>query len=476
MNVAAVRAEQVATLYRQSVPVLLANVANAIIVSAVLWSSANHDFLVVWTVAMAVMTLGRLVLHQLYRRSRPGPDQAETWGRRYAAGSLAAGVLWGTAAAVLFDPSRPIAPTMIAFVIGGMAASAAGTIACYLPAFAAFFIPSVAPLAVRMFSIGHPLYLGMGFMTVVFGVAVNVIARNTNRALATAFRLRFENEGLVERLSNAQLTLEESNQTLERRVVERSAELERQGEALRNAQRMETVGRLAGGIAHDFNNILTVVLANAGQMLRERDLSDPNRAALEDVRGAANHGAELVRQLLAFSRRQQSSPRALDVNRVVRETQRLLARLLGDAIALEVAAAPGPLFVHADAVQLEQVLLNLVSNARDATSGGGKVTVATGAEEVAAGHAVLAPGRYVRLSVTDTGCGMDAETRRRAFDPFFSTKGLGRGTGLGLATVHGIVTQSRGSVEVESQPGQGARFDILLPRVDGDEAPLEGGV
>jgi signal transduction histidine kinase len=160
----------------------------------------------------------------------------------------------------------------------------------------------------------------------------------------------------------------------------------------------------------------------------------------------------------------------------VRETQRLLARLLGDAIALEVAAAPGPLFVHADAVQLEQVLLNLVSNARDATSGGGKVTVATGAEEVAAGHAVLAPGRYVRLSVTDTGCGMDAETRRRAFDPFFSTKGLGRGTGLGLATVHGIVTQSRGSVEVESQPGQGARFDILLPRVDGDEAPLEGGV
>jgi two-component system cell cycle sensor histidine kinase/response regulator CckA len=468
----AVRAEQVATLYKQSAPVLLANLVNALIVSATLWSSASHGFLLTWTAAMAVMTLVRLVLRRQYWRSRPGLDQALVWGQRYTVGSLSAGVLWGTAAAVLFDPTRPIAPVMITFVIGGMGASAAGTISCYMPAFLAYLIPSVAPLAIRMLGIGQPLYLGMGAMTLVYGGAISAVARITNRALTMAFRLRFENESLVERLSGAQLTLEESNQTLERRVLERSAELERQAEALRNAQRMEAVGRLAGGIAHDFNNLLTVVLANAGQLLREKDLSPINRTALEDVRGAANRGADLVRQLLAFSRRQRTSPRALDLNHVVRETERLLARLLGESIDLKVETSPAALIVRADAIQLEQVILNLITNARDAMPTGGKVTLSTGDETVAPGHPVLAPGPYVRLSVSDTGSGMDIETQRRAFDPFFTTKGLSRGTGLGLATVHGIVTQSGGHVEVQSQPGQGTRFDVLLPRVEGEEAEV----
>jgi two-component system cell cycle sensor histidine kinase/response regulator CckA len=466
----AVRSEQVATLYRQSGPVLLANVVNAIVVSAVLWSSASHPFLVGWTIAMAVMTLARILLHRGYWRSRPDADAALAWGRRFVVGSLTAGVLWGMAAAVLFDPGRPAASILITFVIGGMGASAAGTISCYMPAFVAYLIPSVAPLAARMLEVGTPLYLGMGAMVLVYGGAISAVARNTHRALVMAFRLRFENENLVERLSNAQLTLEQSNQTLERRVLERSAELERQGEALRNAQRMEAVGRLAGGIAHDFNNLLTVVLANAGQLLREQGMSAANRAALEDVRGAADRGADLVRQLLAFSRRQRTSPRALDLNRVVRDTERLLARLLGESIALEVTTASGALIVHADAVQLEQVILNLVTNARDAMPAGGKLSLTTALAEVATGHGVLTPGSYVRLSVTDTGTGMDLETLQRAFDPFFTTKGLSRGSGLGLATVHGIVTQSGGHVEVHSQPGQGARFDVFLPRVEGLEA------
>jgi two-component system cell cycle sensor histidine kinase/response regulator CckA len=232
---------------------------------------------------------------------------------------------------------------------------------------------------------------------------------------------------------------------------------------------MEAVGRLAGGIAHDFNNLLTVVLANAGQLLREKELSPANRTALEDVRGAASRGAELVRQLLTFSRRQRTSPRALDLNRVVRETERLLARLLGESIDLEVVTPELALVVRADAIQLEQVILNLVTNARDAMPRGGKVTLATGPEMVPPGHPVLTSGHYARLSVSDTGSGMDAETLRRAFDPFFTTKGLSRGTGLGLATVHGIVSQSGGHVEVKSRPGQGTRFDVLLPRAEGPE-------
>jgi two-component system cell cycle sensor histidine kinase/response regulator CckA len=470
MTGAAVRAEQIATLYRQSVPVLLSNVVNAAIVSATVWGEEHRRFLICWTAAMATMTLARIQLRRRYWACKPGPDQAVRWGRRYVAGSTVAGLLWGGAALVLFDPARPLSQMIVTFVIGGMGAGAAGTISCYLPAFFAYLIPSVAPLALRMFLLAQPLYLGMGTMTIVYGVAIAAVARITNRALSVAFRLRFENEGLVDRLSGAQLTLEESNQTLERRVAERSQELERQGEALRNAQRMEAVGRLAGGIAHDFNNLLTIMLANVTKLLRDDGLAPVNRTALEDVRGAASRGAALVRQLLTFSRQQRTTPRTLDLNRVVGEIERLLSRLVGEQIELAVTVDPEPLLVRADASQLEQVLVNLVTNARDAMPHGGKVTIATGSVEIGASDPRLPPGPWALITVSDTGSGMDAETQRRAFDPFFTTKGVGRGTGLGLATVHGIVHQNGGHVAVRSEPGQGTRFEIHLPRLRAREA------
>jgi signal transduction histidine kinase/ActR/RegA family two-component response regulator len=463
MTADAVRAEQIVTLYRQSVPVLLANVLNAAIVSATLWSAASHPFLLVWTATMALMTLIRIWLRRSYWRSQPSAAEAPRWGTFYVIGSLTAGILWGTAAVVLFDVARPVSQVLIAFVIGGMGAGAAGTISCYPPAFLVYLIPSVLPMAVRMFGMGQPLYLAMGTMSVIYGVAISAVARISNRALTAAFRLRFENEVLVQRLSTTQLTLEESNHTLERRVAERSQELERQAEALRNAQRMETVGRLAGGIAHDFNNLLTVVLANASKLVRDDQLPPTAKAALEDVRGAATRGADLVRQLLTFSRRQRTVPRTLDLNRVVRDIQRLLARLLGERIDLSVVTAQEPLLVSADASQLEQVVVNLATNARDAISGGGKVTICTSPTIIEDGHPVLAPGGYAVLSVIDTGTGMDAQTLRQAFDPFFTTKEPGQGTGLGLATVHGIVQQSGGHVAVTSQPGEGSRFDVHLP-------------
>jgi two-component system cell cycle sensor histidine kinase/response regulator CckA len=462
---AAVRAEQIATLYRQSAPVLLSNVLNAVIVSATQWEAASRSFLTWWVLAMALMTAARIGLRHRYWQRRPGPEQAARWGTLSVLGSLSAGILWGTAAAVLFDPARPSSQILITFVIGGMGAGAAGTISCYPPAFVAYLVPSVAPLALRMFSLGHPLYLGMGMMTLVYFLAIAAVARITNRALTTAFRLRFENEILVERLSTAQLSLEETNQSLEQRVAERSLELERQGQALRDAQRMEAVGRLAGGIAHDFNNLLTIVLANISKLLRDEDQASPGRAALEDVRGAATRGAELVRQLLTFSRRQRAVPRVLDLNRTVAEVQRLLAHLLGERIELAVSTAAGPLLVNADASQLEQVVINLATNARDAMPEGGKVTITTAVAPVGQAHPLLAPGTYALLSVSDTGQGMDAETQRRAFDPFFTTKALGKGTGLGLATVHGIVHQNGGQIAIHSTPGRGTCFEVYLPVV-----------
>ena len=255
------------------------------------------------------------------------------------------------------------------------------------------------------------------------------------------------------------------------RDVTASKQLEAQ---LRQAQKMEAVGLLAGGIAHDFNNLLTVITAY-GQLLRvEFADGDERREEVEEVLKAAARGAELTRQLLAFGRKQVLRPRVVDVNGVVAGVRPMLARLLGADATLDTRLAPSLSRVEADPGQLEQVLLNLTANAGDAMPGGGRVTIETSDVELdaAAVRALpgLAPGRYVLVSVSDTGVGMDEATRLRVFEPFFTTKGTGKGSGLGLATVYGIVKQSGGAVTVRSAPGEGTTFEIYLPR-----AAREGG-
>jgi signal transduction histidine kinase/ActR/RegA family two-component response regulator len=463
MSNGAVRAEQIRTLYEQSRPVLLANVLNALIVSATLWQAGPRPFLVVWSVTMALMALVRLEVRRRYRLSGPGPERAGRWGAYFVMGSAGAGLLWGAAAAVLFDRAGALSQILVTFVVGGMGAAAAGTLAWHLPAFWAFLVPALIPLVVRTFAIGDRLHVGMGVIIVVYTVGISFVARITHRAVTQAVRLRFDNEALLARLSLAQQTLEETNRSLERRVLERTEALERQGEALRHAQRMESIGRLAGGVAHDFNNLLTVVLANASMLLRGSTLRPPNRIAVEEMRGAAERGANLVRQLLAFSRRQKLAPRVLDLNKLVTDMERLLQRLIGDNLALEVTLAPMPALVKADSGQLEQVIINLATNARDAMPSGGRLAIETMLVAVE-GDAAVPAGSYVVLEVSDSGIGMDLETRRRAFEPFFTTKEVGQGVGLGLATVYGVVDQSGGRVLVDSQPGKGSRFKVYLPR------------
>jgi PAS domain S-box-containing protein len=253
-----------------------------------------------------------------------------------------------------------------------------------------------------------------------------------------------------------------------RRRAERA--LRESEERLRQGQRMEAVGRLAGGIAHDFNNVLTAIRSYSEFLLEDLDVRDPHRGDVEEINKAANRAAALTRQLLAFSRQQVLKPRALDLNATVGELAPMLGRLLGSDIRLETRLAPTLGVVLADPGQLEQVLVNLVVNARDAMPEGGALTVETGNVVLDAGDAhrdaTLTPGPYVMLAVSDTGIGMDRETKSRVFDPFFTTKDVGKGTGLGLATVYGIVKQSGGYVWVYSEPGQGTTFKIYLPRVD----------
>jgi two-component system, cell cycle sensor histidine kinase and response regulator CckA len=242
-------------------------------------------------------------------------------------------------------------------------------------------------------------------------------------------------------------------------------------ETLQQAQRMEAIGQLTGGIAHDFNNILAAILANSHFLLEALGKDDARRQDAEEIRLAAERAASLTRQLLAFSRRQVLRPAIVDLNTSVAGIQKMLCRLIGEDITLTVTPACDLGTVRVDVGQIEQVIMNLAVNARDAMPKGGRLSIETsnvdlGAEYVA-GHPPVEPGRYVALTVTDTGLGMDAETKRRLFEPFFTTKELGKGTGLGLSTCYGIVKQSGGHIWVYSELGQGTVFKIYLPRVDG---------
>ena len=238
---------------------------------------------------------------------------------------------------------------------------------------------------------------------------------------------------------------------------------------LHQAQKMKAVGQLAGGIAHDFNNLLTVILGY-GEVVRSQLPDDhPLRPEIDEIQKAGERAAALTRQLLAFSRRQVLLPRLLDVNKVVSDVEKMLRRLIGEDVDLRTVCDPTAARIKADPGQLEQVLVNLAVNARDAMPGGGMLTIETGNVEFDEGlleHAAMQPGSYVMLSVSDTGLGMDAETKARIFEPFFTTKEQGKGTGLGLATIYGIVKQSGGFIWVYSEPRHGTTFKIYFPRVD----------
>ena len=246
----------------------------------------------------------------------------------------------------------------------------------------------------------------------------------------------------------------------------------------RQAQKMEAVGRLAGGIAHDFNNLLTAMIGYAEILRDQVDPADPRRNSVDEVCRAAERASTLTRQLLAFSRKPIGQPQVLDLNEVVRGFQQMLRRLIGEHIELRTAPAASSSRVRVNPGQIEQVIMNLAINGRDAMATGGTLTIETANVELddtyTRTHATVGAGPYVVLAVSDTGCGMSAEVKAHLFEPFFTTKAPGKGSGLGLATVYGIVQQNRGHIFVYSEPGSGSTFKIYLPRVDGEEPAAAG--
>jgi two-component system cell cycle sensor histidine kinase/response regulator CckA len=244
-------------------------------------------------------------------------------------------------------------------------------------------------------------------------------------------------------------------------------ELRRLEQALRQAQKMEAVGRLAGGIAHDFNNLLTIILGYAELLQARQDVPEQVGLDAGEIAKAAGSAASLTRQLLAFSRRSMLDPKVIDLNHVIEHVHSLIQRLIGPDISLDMRLAANVRRVRADPGHLEQVIMNLAANARDAMPSGGKLTIETGNvtldERYVAEHPGAALGEHVMIAISDTGVGMDEDVKMRLFEPFFTTKDLGKGTGLGLASVYGAVKQSGGSIWVRSEPGRGSTFQIFLP-------------
>jgi signal transduction histidine kinase/CheY-like chemotaxis protein len=252
-------------------------------------------------------------------------------------------------------------------------------------------------------------------------------------------------------------------------IVADNTERKRLEEQFRQSQKMEAVGRLAGGVAHDFNNLLTVITGYCQMLLERLSPADPLAGDMQQVMKAAERATTLTKQLLAFSRQQIVQPKVVDLSGLVADMDHILKRLVGEDIDVVIRGRNDGCRVRIDPGQLEQVIVNLVVNAKDAMPGGGKVSIETNVVDISARgspHAALLPGPYVTLTVRDTGVGIPEDVRAHLFEPFFTTKERGRGTGLGLSTSYGIVKQNRGEILVSSQTGTGSAFEIYLPRVE----------
>jgi signal transduction histidine kinase len=450
----AVYAEQVAAVFRQMPIALAVNLVNAGLVTIVLTPIAARSLPPAWFAVVAAVTLWRGVLWWGYRRAHAGTD-TRRWSTSATIGALFGGLCWGLGGALLFPLVSSLAQLFLTIVIGGMCTGAVVLSASHMPTLLAFLLAACVPMAARFLAEGTPIDSALGAMIVVFAAAMTFAGRHLNRIFVDAMRLRFE--------------LDEANQRLHAEIADhRTTE-----EALRQAQKLEAIGRLTGGIAHDFNNLLTVVIANLVLASERMGQDSAVMPLIDGAVQAAERGVALIQRLLGFARKQRLDPRPVDLGELLSGMKEMLRQTLGRQIRLIVETPRDIPAVEIDANQFELTILNLAINARDAMPDGGtlRIGLANRYTDATAPHE-LAVGEYVVIEILDTGTGMDEATLAQAFDPFFTTKELGVGTGLGLPTVQGFIAQSGGAVRLSSQLGAGTTVELWLPKAERPPPPV----
>ncbi|HET9019906.1 MAG TPA: ATP-binding protein, partial [Acetobacteraceae bacterium] len=453
----AVQSESIRTVYRQLPLTLGVSVLIAAITAWALQPRVGPTPVAVWLAAFVAMAVLRAAVWRGFMRASPERQRAPVWARAAVAGSLLSGLLWGVCCVFLM-PWEPPYPLFVAFVVGGMSAGCITVNAAHLPSVAAFILPAVLPLAVRLLWHNGPLALAMAFMTLLFAGGLLLAAWRFAGEFSAAVRAR---HALAERTAE----LAAANARLRAEIIER----EGAEAALRQAQKMEAIGSLTAGIAHDVNNVLTVVRGAADVLRRRLSHAPAHLRQVAAIQRATDRGAALTRRLLAFAREQELAPECLDVNAAVEGIAGLLAATLGKSVRVVLALDDSAPHAFIDCSGFEHAVINLAINARDAMPEGGTLTLGTSKVWLSANAAAVGvkAGSYTVVTVADTGTGMSEAVQARAFDPFFTTKPAGRGTGLGLSQVYGFLRQSGGAVRIESEPGHGTTFLLYLPQSGG---------
>jgi signal transduction histidine kinase len=469
-NTLLIEYERLRSVFTHAPLTLSVTVLNAILAAIVLRPVDGTLLVTSWVFAMVIVSTVRWVggkrflnretkpthLAKPAQLGRPGqPEISRQSYRRWAVfsvlGALATGVLWGTGAVVLF-PTSDAYQFFLALVIGGMCAGAITVNAAHTLTALGFILPASLPLAARFLVLGQTGQVS-ALMVVIFASSLCLISQAAHRAFGDRIRLQLALEREQSRLRETNVRLLE--EVSQRRAVEAT---------LQQAQKMEAIGHLTGGIAHDFNNLLQVMIGNMNLISR---LGEDNPRIVKYVAAAeqaAMRGAALTSSLLTFARRQTLDIQPVDINALLREFEPLLRRTLGVMIQFHIDLASEMPPCHADPAHFQSAVLNLVINARDAMEAGGVLSIVeTLAQAELAGNADARPGRFVSVSVRDTGSGMSAEVMARVFEPFFTTKEAGKGSGLGLSQVFGFARQSHGHVRLLSAPNAGTEATLWLP-------------
>jgi signal transduction histidine kinase/ActR/RegA family two-component response regulator len=503
-------AEEIRLLYANAPAGFAATGLNVVLLALIQWQVLATPRILSWLASMLALTALRAVLVWRFQRRSPAPPAMGWWGTLFGLGTLAAGLGWGSAGVWLFPAASSTHQVFLAFVLGGMIAGAVGLLSARMSVFLSFVCPAAVPIIVHWLALGDAPSRAMGGMAALFTMVIIFTAWKLHGIIRTSLHLRFDNVDLVASVTdekarvehlNAELTAEiaerqyaevalrTAHEALEERVRERTAELtttleqlqremverQRLAEELRQGQKMEAVGRLAGGVAHDFNNILAAMIGYTELATHNIPTSGPAWHQLQEVLRAGQRAKALVQQILTFSRRTEQVHTPVKLPPLVQESLTLLRASFPSTIEIRQHLDPGVGAVLADPSQLHQVLINLCANAEYAMrQTGGVLEVRLEAVEVdtmlAAQHPTLHLGPHARLTVRDTGQGMPPDVVQRLYDPFFTTKAVGEGTGIGLSVVHGIVVNHGGTITVESQVGQGATFTIYLPCIACDMA------